>query len=187
VHHSATQPTAGVRPTMTTLNGQPAIAFNGTTQFLGDATATTQMFTTLNGRTTAFIVWEHLTGNGIQVPLHIVQTGAQEGYFYTGITSNQGGYLHRTSNAVGTKLDGKRIVTGRNGASNLISYNKATLHASVAAASATAALYNYSIGCYGSASSFFGGSIAEIIIYDRELLDAERTQVVDYLSTKYGI
>jgi hypothetical protein len=186
-NHNATQPTGALRPTMTTINGKPAVAFNGSTQFLSTSTPGT-LYTTASGRTTAFVVWEHLTGTAILVPVHLQQAGQHEGYFYTGTTSNQGGYLHRVSNAVGTKLDGKRIVTGRNSAANLTAYSKTTLHATAAVAGASNGFTTFSYGCYGSSSAFFGGSIAVVGVFDRELTNAEFTAIVDtYLSPKYGI
>ena len=185
-NHSATQATAGLRPPMGTINGKAAVSFNGTSQYLIDATAGTP-FTTLSGRTTAFVVWEHTTGNGIQVGFHMFQAAAQEAYFYTGITANQGGYLHRAANAVGTNLTGKHILSGRNFAAALSVFDKTTSHASVAAAGATNAFTTYTIGSYVTPANYFGGKVGEILVYDRELNSTELGQVITYLSAFWGI
>jgi hypothetical protein len=52
--------------------------------------------------------------------------------------------------------------------------------------------YNYrladmTIGALYNATAFFGGDIAEIIIYDRVLSDTERNYIHDYLNDKYDL
>lgn len=50
------------------------------------------------------------------------------------------------------------------------------------------ALPNMYLGGTGTSySEYWNGDIAEVIVYDRKLTDAERTQVEDYLAKKYGI
>ena len=47
---------------------------------------------------------------------------------------------------------------------------------------------NWYIGGMPSvATSFFDGSVAEVIVYDRALNDTERNKVEDYLNKKYKI
>lgn len=187
-NHSAAQGTDALRPQMSTINSKAALVFNGSSQYLADATVGTPILAA-DAKYTCFVVWEHTSGTGIQVPWRLSEAfaaSAQEMYLYTGTASNQGGHLLRTTNALGTALSGKKIVTGHFEAGLVQAYSGSTLHASAVATPTHNAFASFSIGAY-AASSFFGGKIGEIILFNRGLSASERSRVWSYLSSFWAI
>jgi hypothetical protein len=74
-----------------------------------------------------------------------------------------------------------------NGASLLSSLNNGTALTAALGGSISLTLSKYSIGGTFAATAFFNGRVAEILVYQRALSDAERTTVSRYLGAKYGI
>ena len=186
-NHSAEQTTDALRPQVSTINGKSALIFNGTTQTLVDATAGTS-FLAADAKYTLFLVWEHTAGTGTQVPWRMSDNvvSAQEAYAYTGTALNQGGHLLRASNALGTSLTGKHIITCLSDTGFVGLYDKSALHASVVATPTHNAFNRFFIGSYAT-SNHFGGKIGEVALFSRALTSGERAQMVSYMSSFWAI
>lgn len=181
--NNVTQATAAARPIykINIINGQPAVRFDGSDDRMAASFALVQP-------TTVFIVGKKANTT-------------QHGYFVDGITAT--GLILSDNNAVPVSSSVWRLYAGSgvetaitidtsfhvfggiaNGASSLISVDGATTSGNAGASNAN----GITLGSIGSQdAAFLNGDLAEVVIYDSALSDANRNKVESYLGTKYGI
>lgn len=101
-----------------------------------------------------------------------------------------GGNAPRVSALYGDLVAGDWVMTdwrlGPSDASVAMNGQVLTPHASVAGSNSTADAQLY-VGTNGANSQAWNGDMAEILVYDRQLSAAERSQVNAYLDNKWGI
>lgn len=187
------------RPAFTTsnclLNGKPSIYFDGTDDFL-NGVVIPQLD---SSSVTVFIV-----ARGDAQP----QTGVYAGLFSINSFSNGFWVNRRLLNQTFGLANNGAYASGASASAPSAGYsfrvhgvvkntgvdvrnytNSATSGAANTNASAIAPFTNaaYLIGkSTGASSGLFKGDIVEVIVYSRALIDAERTQVLNYLYNKYA-
>lgn len=192
--NDAIQPSSGNRPTLVTnaVSGLPALAFNGSSQFMQFATG----FATFTSGSSIFVVTKPAAvtagarflefANGTadnNIILSQPSNNAAEFSVYNGstptsvtsssaITLNQYQMLEAVHSG---SLNATIYTDGAEGAQNSV--------ANIANVSRTG---NF-LGRDFANSKFFEGEIAEILIYNRSLSTNERKNVEDYLAFRYGI
>ena len=179
----ANQATLSYRPTMTTISfGRQTVLFDGV-----DDCLTTLGFTSLNVPLTIFLVWK---STAFPTGAHVIManSAANNFGFHNDGTSTPRAYLmnggvvdtYATSTTSFAVID---IVW--NGASTRFSTNNATFVTGNAGASATTLpglVFGQVTGNY-----FWGGQIAEVIVYNRDLTTSEHSAISRYLGVKYGL
>ncbi|MDX2149519.1 MAG: right-handed parallel beta-helix repeat-containing protein [Bryobacteraceae bacterium] len=189
------QTSTSARPTQVAgaANGKPAVRFDGIDDHL-------PFRTTLNGLTQATLILVSSSARdeaspyaGVDfAPLAWLESGSW-GYVYlspyqtntqfrfgTGETNNR--QIWTRSSSIGTSLAIHAVVKNGN-AERLYSGGNLVLSRTAQYAS----LRGISDQAYlGRGNKHFAGNIAEVLVYDRALTDAERESVEDYLSAKYA-
>jgi len=191
--HHVSQGTSTLRPVYRTnvVNGRPVVSFDGVDDHLTNGT-----FAALNGKTgaTAFVVFkaDDTAGNHVAVcesARNFNSQVYQNGMYAYATTGNYGRFAYTSTaftiwNSVydGT-LSGNaaRLELYRDGAQQALTFT-GTIPGALASAA------GYTVGRpHGSNLAYWDGDIAEVIVYDRTLTDAERQQITQYLGSKYGI
>lgn len=194
--NNALQATDSRRPTYITnvLNGKPVIRFNGTTQGMYvpdttelDATSGFSIFVvTTAGKSGAdqVIVYKGDLDSGNNYNYRIIHWPDGQKYGGLGSLSGEIYYAFGATN-VGTP----EILSSYWNGTQLKAFVNGT-QAGSAGANVTGKAYrrDFQIG-YDNVSNidFFQGDIAEIIVYNSIITDANRQQVEAYLQAKYGI
>jgi lysophospholipase L1-like esterase len=182
----ASQATAGSRPTYiaSAINGKPALRFASknlqTTSFLGVGWNTACTFFIVCNRTSGNSVVVAASSNGVSgiyVGSDVTPTA------YTGSLSN---IRWRSVNGLNTPLATHVQTFRHNGTSARYAVNgRGRTAATTGSLGLTGTL---SIGALSSAGSFaWPGDIAEIILYQRALTDAEVLDVENFLYARYGL
>jgi hypothetical protein len=176
------------------LSGKPTVRFDGNDDYL-----------------TAHSAAALLTGNDTPFTLLTVlalDTGAPEAGF-AGATDNETGYIlqkafRRQNGKIRYKAkdnsDTKEVVGATDyltiaqvvsfvntGAVCSLYQNSAPIGSGDANIAAVALNYFWIGKTYGTSSSYFKGVIAQLLVYDRTLSDAQRERVERYLKRRYGI
>jgi hypothetical protein len=190
----------GEEPTFVSsfLNNKPAIQFNGDGQIVEIADSNSLDFI----NTSAFIVLRYLgqgTGNNI-VYIKNANAGSPENEAMYGLVATNGGNVSFSQNVDGwsdhqTQIDIQdsipRILsmtydgTNQNVYSNGNFSNTFFIGGNIATSTGTLQIGGYNKSFDGE--EYFYGQIAEIIMYNRAVTEAERQQVEAYLNTKYAI
>jgi hypothetical protein len=187
---SATQGTASQKPTYRTsvVNGKPVVRFDGVDDVLshlampdfGDAYTVLVVSRTAAGSTGGYVF--------------DLATGVQLAGF--GLTTLDNQEIWRGTDSVGLQqaqyvadLRGAfHCRAGINAGTQLAYFVDGVSRATAAyTAPNPSTLDRIAIGQTTQAGSSFNGDIAELIIYNRALSDAEREQVEDYLMAKFGL
>ncbi len=189
--NDASQGTATYQPTVVSnsLNGLPVIHFDGnynmmvlpTSTDLGIQSSPYEFF--IVARPTADATYGHVYfllsgGSYEQFEYHLVSTGNAR------FIPNSGNYLDKS----GDYTDGAaHIFAGRassTGGSVRVDGVDGAVFTSDLTSSDTG---NLCLGARQFSTFFFNGDIAEVIVYNRVLSPSERTQVEQYLATRYNV
>jgi len=190
--NDALQASAANQPTVVSnqVGGQPVVRFDGTNDFLNIADAASLKPEKL----TMYIVGKQSSGGTSGAVL-----------FKSDSTTYANGYgvvREGSANAFGFYVNSNATTksTGTIPANNYFlaqtSYDKVRATMMVNGQSFTPVTYNVAfthsvqplkIGGSGAATYSFGGDIAEVLMFDRQLSLAEQASVEKYLSTRYGI
>ncbi len=195
--NDATQVTSANQPVLNlnALNGRPALAFDGSNDYLATAS---QIIQGTTGRT-IFAVARADNTNTNEALLSLTSTAggaaAPDASYYTlsgEIAVRLGGYqlfdsdlvdddfsVLAVSNATGSDIAGiQGYLNGAAlGVASQDTRSDVTINTRVSGESL--------IGASHPRNSFFDGQIAELIVYDRQLTPAEMSQVNGYLESKY--
>ena len=191
----ATQTNSSLRPTFVLpgLNGKPVLRFNGTSNamnlphFMTGATAgdmfvvvraaaaslssDSRLFSAINGHApTCYPVANNRISDGFATPSGIPFGAA-------GVDLTVAKIYNVTGDASGwsARLDGTKL---EHRGSNQVAFTNTTW---------TPVLGADRSGSWYALANWFGGDVAEIIIYDRALTIAERQEVGEYLAQKYAL
>jgi hypothetical protein len=197
---SATQSTAGSRPTYKTniLNGQPVVRFDGGDHLDFNNNAT-PLFSAA-GEWTLFVVHKISTTTGTSGILgqYIAAVSNGRYYFYDagsflGSTATLGSVTQTNGaeSTTTTRVDvhrrsaSNRFRTYSNGVNNDDDTDASTRNLLqcgniLGAITSSGSVYN------GAMQNYYNGDIAEVILFNRDLTDAELLAVQSYLGTKYG-
>lgn len=184
-NHDATQATGGNKPTYQTneLNSLPVVRFDGTDDYLRTGSFTLAL------PTTVFVVSKVIAETSIATQFDGLSN--QDTMEMRSKSSPDGTYEIYANGFLSTNVPGNvgtyKIYSIRfNGASSAV-YVNASLHATgtVGASSPN----GITLGCYGNASPdrFSQMDMAEFIVYDSALADADRQDVESYLNAKYAV
>lgn len=175
------QTTAANKPLLklNVVNGKPVLRFDNSNDFLQSAT-----ITTLAQPNTVFIVF-NATQTANDNCIFDAVTQQTQMMDYTGVTS------YRII-AGGTGLTGGTANTGVwhirmgkfNGGSSLIRVDGVTV---ASGAEGTSGMDGFTVGSRGNGAPFFGGDIAEVIVYNASLSTDQMANVERYLSLKYDL
>jgi hypothetical protein len=193
--YTATQSTASKKPTVTTnqLNGKPVVTFDGTDDSLSiasdifDSTLSITIFAVMR-ESGAIGPAAHLARREPGVAFGVDPSANTVGRFV-----NVGSGWEGAWNPLGSTLysEGQWTIAGMRAGvyfENLVGYKDGVSDTPTALSAFTLpAATSTSIGSVAGTSEFFKGDIAEIIIYNTELDDAERQKVEGYLAHKYGL
>ena len=187
--HDVTQPTSTKRPVYKTsiVNGKPVLRFDGTDDLLRSASAFTFSGTTAS----IFVVSTgSSTANGNAVNIDDGGTTFYE--FRVDSTTSLAFRPFNTSSATceGTKSQSGtwRLMAGIKDASNSTAYANGVAGTPTACSGTQrSGSTKIQVGEFGLGFQFFGGDIAEIIIYDTALNSTDRQKVETYLNAKYAI
>lgn len=189
------QATSGARPTIVasepTINNQPYVDFDGTTDFLKAATGAFAVFGSL-GDYTMFVVakWDALPGvNGesyvYTVGNYNVSLGGASATQVTASQNKSGGGTDDLSQNVSTATwYGIQVRRGSSEFSFRRRGTVVTLAPGTATALATDTIY---VGADAGEFYTFDGGVAEIIVFPTELSDDNCALVRAYLAARYGI
>lgn len=188
--HTATQSSAANRPAYRTnvLNGKPAVRFDGS-DYLRIAGS---VVTGAQARTVFFVARPNAAGN-----IGIIDLGngatTRAGFLITpefGVRINGGSRLWLTAASTSVATIGVVQLSGSTTRELTAWANGTQLAAGSTIAAAVKTAGSGTVGAWTAAplsATTFEGDIAEIIVYKRALLDAERRSVEQYLANKYGI
>lgn len=186
--------TSAAGPTVSTFNGYPVLTFNGTSQFLGSSLTIP--------RTTHTFIGVHVpTSRDKNVCLFMFNDATMyinfpywDGTTARGYCTNSGGsgvgsldYGNSTlvENSVNARLN---IVTAVIQSGSQLIYNSSTQQSSAAVAlSGGTSSATFLIGKAQGGAPFYGGSVGEILIYNRAIGFTERQQIEGYLAWKWGL
>jgi hypothetical protein len=194
--NNVTQSTAANRPTYnaSTLNGNPVLGFDGLNDALFRPDTSASLDVTNNGLTVIAVT---RAANAAGSPMIINKENSYEvaiqGSKIQGAieTSAAGGWVWGGTTAIDTAWH----MTGFQHADTVWNFFKdANLTQTIAAGNGQVGNIsnttgNFNVGARGVAtptSQFFGGSMAEILIYNRALTSDEMQDVENYLATKWG-
>ncbi len=193
---------SGRGPTLVTnaLGGDPVLRFDGSNDYLDLPAA----FADFTGGMTLFVVARPtsvqagskllLLGNGAgQANVALGRDGGGAGlqYFTTNASGSFGWF--GTGNALTTNEAALYTVLQPGGAAGATVQAKVSKNGtevgsgSVYVPPVVTRSANYIGRSYWSGDGYFGGDLAEIILYNRALSAVERAQVHDYLAQKYGL
>lgn len=169
----------------TTKNSKNVIDFDGSAWF-----DTPAAYNTLaNDDITVFIVSKQTT-SGVQGTLLRGQaSGSTKLYLYYASSYVVGGYNNNSHDSVASNagvIEWNTITFKKNGATQGIQINSGT-EITDSAGVDVATVDAVTIGADYAGSDALNGSIAEIIIYNRNLTEQERALVKNYLTTKWAI
>lgn len=190
----AGQAATGAQPLYVATNpafaGRPTVHFDGTDDALATTALASEMGITGASNRTLFIVFkqdaaanENILGYGIQAnnqTFDVILFGGEfAGHYYSGDTiGGSPPYTAGTMHVGATTYDGAAITNFIHSATTEASYNETialnTGDSTVVVGSGIYPTYN-----------FFQGDIAEVLIFDEVLSEADRNAVDDYLFTKY--
>ncbi|MCC6287031.1 MAG: T9SS type A sorting domain-containing protein [Chitinophagaceae bacterium] len=184
------------------INFNPAINFNGTTQYFNlptgfnDFTAGVSIFGTYNPNATvnAWARLLHLSagGNAYLLTLNRNNTtnnigtetynaSVQNGNIYTSTTPLATGVTGIYSTRIAAGTSGQ---TGKNASAFVNGFE--SVNANTAAVPTTISRTVNRVGAGGSATEWLGGLLPELILYNRDLTATERLKVHSYLAIRYG-
>lgn len=187
--NNVTQGTGSAQPTTgATQNGKNVLSFDG-----GDTlNFPSGLFTIPNGANTVFAVSKRATEDGTAdgilcfnesgVERYLLGYGAPSGRYYFSSRNAIGSGV--TQDSAGANTNFKVVYGRRSGTTLAISQNGATESTNANGADEPGINGGF-IG--GSASANMTGQIAEILIYNRSLSASERSVVIKYLGSKWGI
>ena len=191
------QGTGAEQPTTdsVTTAGKNVIDYDGTDDNVELASAALRTALSINTDQSVFFVFKADSTSGTQVPLISANTAGDDWYVITLINNNLSTAFF--NGATYTNGQGKSSFT------DTTNYNVLTAIYDQAGASTAARLngtaftgavsgngagnLQTTIGSRAGATSPFNGQIAEIIIYDSQLSDANRDKIEAYLGQKWGI
>jgi hypothetical protein len=184
--HDVVQTAAGAQPTLVSsaLDGAPALRFDGSTDWLGTSSPISS--------SRAYTVFAVSTlGNAASGPFYNGNSAA-DGYGFYRFTPGRYGIVHGglRGEAFGPVTDtGFQLTTMERGADAMVQFyvNGAQSGAAVPGTPNPASGATYVGAVNPFTGGFFGGDVAEIVVYDRGLSEAERAQVTDYLKAKHGL
>jgi hypothetical protein len=187
--HDFAQPTASAKPTYQTneLNGKPIVRFDGTDDFLRRTDNDVGAFGT--DPFSIFIVIQ-TTDSTARILLKENEAGGGDGLYIYGDGNDYLYWNGTTGIAIGASDSSFHLIAvtrSGTGAGGLVPYYDAaaqTAGTESRTLSGTTTLY---IGTTNDDPVYLAGDIAEIIIYDSALSQANRESVEDYISNKYGI
>jgi hypothetical protein len=177
---TAAQTTANNRPTLGTLAGKQAVAFDATDDFLTLNTSPN------SGEETLFIVFNGLPGRQIfgSTRLYFNASGNLIENPYAGFTAGTNRLQLSTTAGASRYIYGSRIgPTGATAASTTTAASMA--NSATATSTATGRIQFFSI--MSLSSSALGGAIGEVLIYNRAMSDAEFYAVEAYLLRKWPV
>lgn len=192
---NATSPTG---PSVSTYNGYPVLAFNGTSQYM----ISTSMTVSRNAHTLIAVhVPSNLTGN-FQGNTSLFRFQQASGYlvfpYRQGTTSR--GYITSADGSGAGSIDFANSTLLENSVTtqlnlivaNIASGNQRVFRNGTQQSSDTEALSagttDYlTIGAFGTGAEFYQGNLAEMIIFSRALTNSEQQQVEGYLAWKWGV
>lgn len=198
--NNVTQATAGRQPTYKTniFNGKPIIRFDDAAWPNNDNLFSTATHTlpSGNGNYSAFIVfsqamqvvsWNYAFiwgGRSTKTGVHILSpsgNGGEQGVAWIG--------YYGAGSAVFTGLnDGNpHVISLIYNGTNHTPYKDSVVGTANNNNNGNVATTGIGVGCNGTEDEVFAGDIAEIIVYDTALSDANRGDVETYLIDKYGI
>lgn len=189
--NNAIQSTAGSKPKYyeTGINNLPAVRFDGT-----DDTMTFDATASYNNDFTVFVVEQRrATATGYLVNFGGTAATNALGYSATTTIGDSGGgsatVAAWVSGILRPRIDTFIATYANNGSSNarntFVNGTPGTTSTAGTKITFTSGVSSGKIG--GDGTTFFGGDIAEIIIYNRSLKLDERNDIQNYLSKKYGI
>ena len=195
-NNDADQGTAGNRPTYRTnvINGKPVVRFDGTDDYL----QVDPELNTAEGDLTVIAVIRPTSVGGIEtfysegsstddLQLRVARINGATPKAEAAHLNTAGDNI--TTIGTTTILDNTAyLVTAKWTATTQVIYLAGTQEDSDAFGSAPT-VDRTAIGCLlrAAAGDFFGGDIAELIVYDSALSDANRGTVETYLTTKYAL
>lgn len=190
--NNATQPVGANQPATgaTTRNGRNVIDFGGSPEELRLPSA---LFTISQGANTLFIVSKRNTETGSEERILAMGqngVGIKYGLRYS---ATSGSILFLNNNAAGnvltstghTNTDFQIIKGRRSGTTQAISVNGATEDTNTNGDDTTGVDLARIGSLFGA--SYLIGSVAEVLIYNRSLSDAESDVIERYLSAKWGV
>jgi hypothetical protein len=186
------QATAGSRPAVGTLSGKPAVAFDGTDDFLSRATAPSGW-----NSGTIFCVHQRTGGTesqnlyGLTAPSVIadrtmyVSIDGATGEYRSGASA--GGFQNRS--IAPTDTGAVQLITQTSNNNDIFGLRLNSVAATGSAAGLANEAEGIFLGCRSRDStgqeSFFTGTVGEFIVYNRVLSDAEIAAVEQYLRNKW--
>lgn len=192
--YDVAQATAGSRPTYQTgvINGQPVVRFSGTSQSLVSSAAIKPTNITI------MAVYRPMAAGS--TPTVISQTynaGATNGWGLRAGSSanltpyadlNIGGSTTTTSTATVTTVNTPQLLTATYDGVARKAYLGGVLKANTTASGSLTygTVASFTVGSH-LATNYLNGDIAEILVYNRALSDAERQDVEAYVYAKYGV
>ena len=184
----ASAPTTALRPSATsqTINGLPVITFNGTTILQGSSAANPYGIT---GDRTMFVVTRRRSGT----PSRLIDRSPEDNPLFsiTGtntleVRDDSGGQYQASIGTSATNANVSYIIAAnRSGTSLGLWSNGAAVGSSTMTGTQTQRAIT--IGRRGASASTADIDVAEVVLFDRTLTPAERRQVEEYLSLKWGL
>jgi len=202
--HVYSQPTLAARPTLITngINGRPVLRLDGTDDvLLGDA----MVASLLNGSTgfTVFVVAKSAASTLARFIYWSITANTNNRYFLgRSSTTEQFAFRVLDADAGVTISSPARSYNGTSAYvishSHDIANQSSTLYQNGTAGATTSSSANFSAGSItntssstarlgGQGANFTNGDIAEAILYQRVLSEAERTKVTRYLARKFAV
>lgn len=174
----ASQPQTGV----STINGNNALTFNGSSSFFSVAPALRNIIRN-SPETTALVYRTNAVSNQIQFAMNIGGTSVKTMRVQNSATYSASG--SGPALAVSVTIDTNAHIAGfrRNGV------NRMTYHDAATATDTNGVDSNYDNAIYvgrGATGNYHSGELAEIILYNKALSDAEKLQLDTYLKSKWG-
>lgn len=192
---SITQGTASKRGTWksSALNGRPAIRFDGTDDCYAGSAAQAAiagpytLFVACNPSSVAaasrfLLELGQAASNNINFYLYfnagVIETGYHDGTNFKGFQGLS--VTAGTAYVITARFTGAVLDTWRNGTSSGTPFSTATTPT-------TAGTQTLNVGSDRAGTNVFAGDIAEVLIYNRSVVDAERRSIERYLATQYGV
>lgn len=183
--NDATQATAGLQPTFQTgvINGLPAVRFDG----LDDILTISGAGLGISGAFSFLLVYRSsnsaadagVFGNGIDAHAQVTHDVASFIYHYVG----SGGNTIFWARGTGVWTVDVFVWDGTLGANGLRDWAEGVLKGQRTSSVQPSSTADYQLGL---ATSYWGGDIAEVIVYNRALSDDERKRLERYLGRKYA-
>lgn len=188
----ANQPTTGTR----TLSGNNVLDFDGSTDYMS-ADGLADYFTTGTKPVTFFqVVAPDISPPAVSRAIFSTNSGTgryfssflrpSTGLMDLGSQNDAGNYKDVTTSAALVSAISTLLVTVYGGSTSTNYQNATTVNTAIATSNGVITLNGFQVGSIGT-SFCWDGIIAELIIYNRALSDAERITIMRYLGNKWGI